>query len=197
MNETEAKQYHDEQMRSSDWYAQTFQSSLHQVFDMSLIGRSKEGLQGRNFLATAGFTHVGKTTVARGLQERIPGLVKVETNIIHDVTNANFPQLQDDNTITGTGFWLRNIMSADMRDKIIRELCRDKLWIIHDGANLKKSERDTRFQIPKEFDYKTVLLWLNIPEKVINLLQTKRKLNIYSIDNTEKNTLIKELQLKN
>ncbi len=166
MNSQEALQYHQEQKVGSDTYAQKLSFSLQQALDTFLFGRTHEGLQGKRCIATVGFTHVGKTTVANGLQEKIPGLVKVETNKIHDIINPQFAELQDDNTVTGSGYWLREAVTADLKQDVMMQLCQDKWWIIDDDANLQKTDRSIIFDIPRRFDYKTALLWLNIPEKI-------------------------------
>lgn len=167
MNKQEALQYHQEQKAASDRYTSHLQSSLDEAYGSALIGRSKEGLLDKYLFATVGFTHVGKTTAARGLIEKFPGLVNVESNLIHNVVNNAFPELKDDNTVTGSGYWLRNVITDEIRAEMIRNLCQDGWWIINDSSNLTSVERQSRIQVPKQFDYRTVLLWLNLPEEVI------------------------------
>jgi predicted kinase len=184
MNEQEAIKFHEKQMAGSEDYKIRFSKSKTTVFGNSIEGRSINSLEGKVFIATVGFSHAGKSTVAKILQERFPQLVRVETDAVHDVINANFPQLQDDNTIEGEGYWLRQAITGNLREGVIEKLVDEGWWIINDSANLQRSERSRRLDMPIKMGYKTMIIWINTPEDI--LLHRLRKADESSVTSGEK-----------
>ena len=168
MNEEEAKKYHNNQKVQSEDYSKKLQDSKEAALALALenrqlLNKAKEKV----FIATVGFTHSGKTIIAGELEKRVPYLVNVNTNNIHSIIDSKFLELSDDNSITGKGYWLRNVITEEIREYMIEKLAEDGWWIINDSANLKKSQRDERFQIPRKLGYKSVIIWVNLPEEEI------------------------------
>ena len=168
MNEEEAKQYHNAQKIQSLEYQKNLNSSKEDALRLALEGRELlEKAKEKVFIATVGFTHSGKTIIVSELKKRIPYLVSVNSNQIHKIIDSKFLELSDDNSIRGKGYWLRNIITDEIREFLIERLCEEGWWVASDSANLKKSQRDERFQAPRKLGYKTVLLWVNLPEEEI------------------------------
>lgn len=165
MNEQESRRFHQEQRATSEDYNKRFNDSAAIVFDKVIEGRRKKAFEDKVYIATIGFSHSGKSTVARTLQERFPQLIRIETDQIHEVINSNFPQLKDDNTVEGEGYWLRQAITGELREKVIGELAENGWWIINDSANLQKEERAKRINVPKQKGYKTILIWLKTSEE--------------------------------
>lgn len=168
MSEEEAIKYHEKQKTQSPEYFQNLEHSKELALKLALENRQLlEKAKEKIFIATVGFTHSGKTIIVSELKKRIPYLVSVNSNQIHFVIDSKFQELADDNSIQGKGYWLRNVITEEIREYLIGKLCEQGWWVASDSANLKKTQRYKRYQIPRNLGYKTVLLWVNLPEKEI------------------------------
>lgn len=164
---TAAYLYHRTSKTFSESYKEKLKEARGGVIESSLADREFKETERQYFMATVGFTHVGKSTVACQLQNEFPHLVAVESDKIHDVINNIFPKLDDDKTVKGSAYWLRQVITRDLRIQLIGDLCKKDWWIINDSANLVRRERQQRISVPEEWGYKTALIWVSCPEKEI------------------------------
>ncbi len=168
MSEEEAKKYHEKQKIDSPQYRANLEASKEVAFRFAMDNRELlEQAREKVFIATVGFTHSGKTVIVNELKKRVPYLVSVNSNQIHSVIDVKFTELADDNSITGKGYYLRNIITEEIREYLIERLSEEGWWIASDSANLKRNERMQRFQVPRRLGYKTIILWIDLPQEEI------------------------------
>ncbi len=159
--------YHRLSSAFSKTYRGALEESGERVLEDALMGREQKDSDDPYFIGMVGFTHSGKTYVSQQLHNNFPNMVEVESRKIHDVINGIFPQLNDDRTVQGSGYWLRQVITRDLRNSLIADLCKDGWWIINDSANLVRKDRQKRISIPESFGYKSALIWVTCPEEEI------------------------------
>lgn len=158
-----ANEIHQIKKKKSLEYKKNLDESLDEIIMLSLQGRQMKGV----FIATVGFTHSGKTRLAKRLVATFPQLVKLESRIIHEIINKNFAELDDDHTVEGKAYWLRQAITQELRLRAIKELCKKSFWIINDSANLVRKERAERLSFTQKFGYQTIIIWVKCDEKVL------------------------------
>jgi predicted kinase len=167
MDLNKEKKLHKNLLKDSRSYSLNFSKSLANVYKTPISNRKKIKTSKKIFIATLGFTHSGKTYIAKKLIKKFPQLVKIESREIHNTINSIFPELKDDKSVEGEAYWLRQVITQDLREKLIEKLCQNDWWIINDSANLVKEERQKRLKIAKKFKYKTVLVWVMAENKTL------------------------------
>ena len=113
-----ARKIHQIKKRKSLEYKKNLEKSLNEIIKTSLKGGQKKGI----FIATVGFTHSGKTNLVNRLVATFPQLVKFESRSIHEIINKNFTELDDDHTVEGKAYWLRQTITQELRLKAIEKL---------------------------------------------------------------------------
>lgn len=164
----------------SDDYKQKIRQSLDCIFDETTKEKSPVTEEERISINMVGFTHSGKTTVVENLKENFQNLVEIKSDRIHDIINNIFPQLKDDQTIDGKGYWLRQFITNDLRKKITKDFCKKGYQIINDSCNLNSNDRQKRLKISKSFNYKTILIWVKCSEEeILNRIDNGNNPQIY------------------
>ncbi|MCL5019867.1 MAG: ATP-binding protein [Patescibacteria group bacterium] len=167
MDEIKAAEYHKKQKIASPEYAEKLKEAELEAKDLVLKNRVLKTVKGKLFITTVGFTHSGKSALVEQLKRRLGHLIGIDSKELHNIVDSKFSEIYDDNSNFGEGYWLKQVIVREIRNYLIEELCQQGWWIINDSASLSISEREDTFRSPRKYGYKTVLLWLNLPEKTL------------------------------
>lgn len=167
MDEIKAAEYHKKQKTASVEYSEKLREAELEARDLVLKNRVLENVNGKLFITTVGFTHSGKSVLVQQLKRRLGHLIGIESKELHNIVDSKFPEIYDDNSNFGEGYWLKQTIVREIRNYLIDELCQQGWWIVNDSASLSISEREDTFRSPRKYGYKTVLLWLNLPENAL------------------------------
>jgi len=113
-----------------------------------------------------GFT--GKTTLAKKISEHFSiSLVSQDAIFFENKKQLNLIKDDDEH-------W--EILLNMCKDKI-RKLLKDGKSVVFDNVNLRRKHRDDLRTIAKEFGGKSVVVYLDTPEELLNSRQDKNKLS--------------------
>lgn len=115
-----------------------------------------------------GKTHTGKSTFARRLAKEIPKTVVLETDPITIFLRENWPNLQLHENVNPYS----KIPVSTLRLRILIELLgtalKQSFNVVLANANLQKYTRTDLLKVAKKYPgYKTVLIFINLPDQVI------------------------------
>ncbi len=114
-----------------------------------------------------GFSQSGKSTLSEKIQEKFPNkFIRIDPDSIHDFLNKTYPIFQDDNTIQGKSFALRQNATETIKSALCDVLLKEGHSIILDSCNLARAERKELLAKTKEInkDISVVILYVQIPE---------------------------------
>lgn len=132
------------------------------------------------FIMLVGFSLSGKSTLAKKIQEKFPHkFTRIDSDTIHDFLNETYPIFQDDRTIQGKSFELRQKATRAIHKALIETLLQEGYSIILDSCNLTRERRREILDKVKEInkDIITVILEIQISEKKLykNLQRADQK----------------------
>ncbi|OGY40943.1 MAG: hypothetical protein A2Y82_03730 [Candidatus Buchananbacteria bacterium RBG_13_36_9] len=132
------------------------------------------------FIMLVGFSQSGKTTLAKKIaKEFAPFFTRINSDSIHDFLNMNYKIFQDDKTITGKGYDLRQKTTSAIKKVLIKELIASHYSVILDSCNLVKAGRLELLRAVKKVkkDIVTVIIFVKIPEIILygNLRRADKK----------------------
>jgi predicted kinase len=133
-----------------------------------------------------GFSLSGKTTVAKLIEAKLPNpKIRLDTSRVHDFLNS-YPIFQDDNTITGKSFDLRQSCSKAIKKGLLTELAKASVNIIDDAANLTRKERQDKVKLIHKINpsYKFIYITIDISE--LDLLKRLSKFDAKNIQKGHK-----------
>ena len=130
-----------------------------------LIG-NKKTVKNRVFIMMVGYSLSGKTTFARKLAKNYPFLI-IESRQIHQLINKRFKELQDDDTVSGTGYNLRQELTTKIRQNLLTKLLPQGWPIIADSCHLEFKKRKIILDLARKNHYFTIIIWLKTPEKIL------------------------------
>lgn len=120
------------------------------------------------FIMLVGFSQSGKTTLAKKIQTEFSDkFIRIDSNSIHDFLNKNYPIFQDDQTVSGQSFELRQKTTKAIQQALIETLPLEGYSLILDACNLHKDKRKRILSKIKEInkDIVTIILQVQIPEE--------------------------------
>lgn len=135
----------------------------------------------------SGFSQSGKSTLSKKIMEEFPEFFnRIDADSIHDFLNKTYPAFQDDNTIEGRSFQLRQQATTAIRAALIELLIRNGNSIIFDSCNAIKNKRNAILAKVKEINknIKTVIVYIKISEE--QLISNLKKADCKKIENGEK-----------
>ena len=119
------------------------------------------------FIMLVGFSQSGKSTLSEKIQEAFPNkFIRIDPDSIHVFLNKTFPIFQDDNTIQGKSFALRQKATEVIKNTLCDVLLKEGYSIILDSCNLVRTERKALLTKAKKInkDISTIILDVQIPE---------------------------------
>lgn len=93
------------------------------------------------FIMLVGFSRSGKTTLADKIIKALPELTKIDSDSILEFLTKTYPIFQDDNSITGTSYQLRQISNKYMQIGLISALLENGHSVLLDSCNIKMDIR--------------------------------------------------------
>jgi predicted kinase len=118
-----------------------------------------------------GFSLSGKSNLAKKIQENSPGkFTKIDSNSIHDFLNKTYSVFQDDNTIYGKSFELRQRTTKAIHNALLSTLFQEGYSVILDSCNLARERRDKIITKIKKINKNiaTIVLYNQIPEEQLH-----------------------------
>jgi predicted kinase len=91
----------------------------------------------------------------------------IETEAIHRDLNHEITFLQDDNTVFGSGYATRQILTEMIRLEVLRRICARGANVIIDSCNLKAKDRRLRLAIGKKYGYQASIFIVQIDESTL------------------------------
>lgn len=145
----------------------------------------------QTFIMMMGFSRSGKTTLAKQIEAEFPDkFTRIDADTIHDFLNTTYPVFQDDHTIIGQSFELRQKATKAIREVLIETILESGHSVIMDSTNLANGSRKAVLARVKAIDLKisTIIVSAEIPEAKLyeNLRQEDQK----NIDRGEKATWV-------
>lgn len=113
-----------------------------------------------------GYSKCGKT-VLRNSHPLLSRLAVIETIPIHERLNRAFPFLQDDRTVTGAGYWPRQVLTHFVRGQAMERLLRSGVAVVSDSCNLRASDRRATVSAARYYGYTTVIIHVECSEAVL------------------------------
>ena len=131
----------------------------------------------------SGFTHSGKSYLAEKIANSFPYLQFniVNSEAIHNFLNSTYPVFQDDNTIKGKSFNIRQETTKNIQKELIKTFAKYNINTIIDSCNSTLKKRKTLIDTVKSAnpDIKTIIIYVSTPENVIlERLQDSDRKNI-------------------
>jgi len=132
------------------------------------------------FIMMVGFSQSGKTTLAKKIVREF-GLffTRIDSDSIHDFLNKKYKIFQDDKTIEGGSFDLRQKVTSAVKKALTKELIASHYSVILDSCNLAKAGRLELLKAVKKVknDIVTVIIFVKIPETILykNLRQADKR----------------------
>ena len=132
------------------------------------------------FIMMVGFSQSGKTTLAKKIAKEFARFfIRINSDSIHDFLNKNYNVFQDDKTITGKGYDLRQKTTSAIKKVLIKELIASHYSVILDSCNLAKAGRLELLKSVKKIknNIVTVIILVKIPETILykNLRQADKR----------------------
>ncbi len=121
--------------------------------------------QTQEFVLMLGFSKSGKGTFVRN-HSQVRRFFRLDSDEIHRRLAAQFPKLRDDRVGVST-FWLRNILTRQIRSAVLRRVTRSGYGIVSDNCNLTRLERKRPLAIAKRAGYRTTIVAIVCPPEVI------------------------------
>lgn len=118
----------------------------------------------KKFVMLVGFSKSGKHTFLKN-HPSINRYFSVNTDTIHRLLNQQFQALQDDQTSSGSGFWLRQYYTRIIRRGLTRNAFKKNIDVASDSCNLRKSQRKILLSQAKKFGYRTIIIWIQCDEQ--------------------------------
>lgn len=118
----------------------------------------------RTFVMMVGFSKSGKHTLIDS-DPTLRRFLRIDTDLIHQYLNQRFQSLQDDFTITGPAYLLRQYYTKIVRDRISKFALCAGIGIISDSCNLRRSDRKKRLKEAKRHGYQTMIVWVMCDEQ--------------------------------
>lgn len=122
----------------------------------------------QTFIMLVGFSHSGKSTLAKKIQKEFSNkFIRIDSNAIHNFLNKNYSIFQDDNTIQGESFNLRQKTTKTIQNILLDTLLKEGCSIILDTCNLSKEKRRDVLNKIKYINkkIKTIIIHLDISEE--------------------------------
>ncbi len=111
-----------------------------------------------------GFSKSGKT---KWLQQRRLYGFTVNSQELHNTLSSWIPLLNDRTSVTGWGYWPRQVFTHLLRKRLFAKAITQGLTIVSDSCNLEQQARQAFLQQAKTNGYHTVLVWVHCPELVL------------------------------
>lgn len=129
------------------------------------------------FVMLVGFSGSGRSTLAKDITENFPNrFTIIDVKDIHTFLNTTYPVLQDDNTIHGESFDLRQKISGDLELTLVKSFIESNKSIIYDASNLAREKRDKVIETVKKLNPEITIIIVNIQigeELLLNELQSR------------------------
>lgn len=123
----------------------------------------------RAFIMMNGFSRSGKSTLAKRIVLKTPELIRIDSDDIHDFLNKTYPVFQDEDSIDGQSYDLRQLTTKRIQITLFSVLLENGKSIIHDSCNLKKETRQKVLDLVKKIDKDivTIVIQHKIAEKAL------------------------------
>lgn len=119
------------------------------------------------FIMLVGFSQSGKSFLAKKIQEKFSNrFIRIDPDSIHNFLNKTFLIFQDDNTIQGKSFVLRQKTTEAIKSTLCDVLLKEGYSIILDSCNLIRTERKVLLTKAKKVnkDISIIILYVRVPE---------------------------------
>ncbi len=139
------------------------------------------------FIMIVGFSQSGKSTLCNKIVKDFGKVfTRIDANKIHDFLNETYPIYQDDNTVTGEGFEIRQSTTSSVREAMIGVLLSNGYSVLLDSCNLSEEKRKSRLSKAKEANSSTItmIIYNKITEK--ELYKNLREVDKRNVENNEK-----------
>ncbi len=137
----------------------------------------EQQIKNQIFIMMVGFSQAGKSTLAKKIAKEFD-LVRIDSDSIHDFLNKTYKVFQDDKTIKGKSYDLRQKLTYEIKEDLIKELIKNGNSIILDSCNLSKISRSELLKLVKKIqkNITTIIVFVNIPELILykNLRQADK-----------------------
>jgi len=132
------------------------------------------------FIMLVGFSQSGKTTLAKKIEKKFPAIfTRIDSDSIHDFLDRTYKIFQDDKTIKGKSFDLRQKATSAVKKVLIKELIVSHHSVILDSCNLAKTARLEILKSIKKIkkDIVTIIIFVKTPETILykNLRQADKR----------------------
>ena len=116
-----------------------------------------------------GFSRSGKTTLAKKIINNFPELVRIDSDSILEFLNNTYPLFQDDNTVRGKAYEIRQKSNKAMQEALISVLLKYNYSILLDSNNGRKYIREKILKTVQNInsEIKTIIIRHRIDEKVL------------------------------
>jgi predicted kinase len=147
----------------------TLTPEINQALDSiveNLYSKATTTLKRPIFVMLVGFTHSGKTHLAEH-SPLLREMFRINSRHVHELLNKEFDFLQDDNTIEGQAYQLRQELTQEVRLRLFKKALADGQAILSDSANIRKEDRTARLALAKQYNYATVIVWVQCVQSVV------------------------------
>lgn len=121
-------------------------------------------------IVMTGFSKSGKTTLVDQLLQDFPNtFVAIDSAKIHNFLNSTYYAFQDDNTIMGSSYKLREDATKKIQGLLQEVLVENNFNVIDDSVNSTKQKRAHIISQAKELDpeIRTLIIYIKISEPVL------------------------------
>mgnify|MGYP002396295129 CR=1 FL=1 len=110
-----------------------------------------------------GFSKSGKTSVCKQ-HPQLAHLPRIESAQIHALLNLHIPDARDDNTVNGSRYWIRQLLTKLMVFRAFIRLSRQNVSFVLDSCHLTKKSRSWIIRHARLSGYSTTILFVNCHE---------------------------------
>ena len=130
------------------------------------------------FILMNGYSKSGKTTLVNKILETFPKVfVSIDTTKIHDFLNHNYPIFQDDQSITGNAYDLRDKTTKAMQKTMQNTLLKEGVSYIDDSCNSKLEKRQEILSSVRSLKPNIVTMIISVQISEIELLKRLQTLD--------------------
>lgn len=122
----------------------------------------------QTLLLMRGFSKSGKTTLARKIEKHFPDtFVRINSDSIHAFLNTTYTVFQDDNTVSGRAYELRDKATKAVQEALLKVLLQQGISVIYDACNNQKKKRAKYIRLAHRIspNIRVGIININIPEK--------------------------------